>query len=218
MQIPMQYNVVIPYFNIFIFSSSTSASSTLRNAQLNWDLILFYFLLFSQKTTQGDMSELFCKISINNVPDPNISGLDPSERIVSIYSHIQAFLPHFKRVYEQQTDLQLPTNTLMTELTRVSNRSSSLAAMVNCIYQSLFPNMPVPEPAGGPTSLPPSQNIFQQKVYGCVVLKRYKEFLSNVARELRTVKNQVCKKRTQMNVLSWGWPKAGPINFHQQLC
>ncbi|XP_029921740.1 IL-6 subfamily cytokine M17 isoform X1 [Myripristis murdjan] len=160
------------------------------------DLIKIY------KTTQGDMSELFCKISINNVPDPNISGLDPSERIVSIYSHIQAFLPHFKRVYEQQTDLQLPTNTLMTELTRVSNRSSSLAAMVNCIYQSLFPNMPVPEPAGGPTSLPPSQNIFQQKVYGCVVLKRYKEFLSNAARELRTVKTQVCKKRTQMNVLS----------------
>ncbi|XP_071401639.1 IL-6 subfamily cytokine M17 [Centroberyx affinis] len=158
------------------------------------DLIRIY------KATQGDMSELFCKTSINNVPDPNISGLDPSERIASIYTHVQAFFPHLKRVYEQQTDLQLPTTMLLTELTRVSNRSSSLAALVNCIYQSLFPNLPVPEPAREPTSLPPSQNTFQQKVYGCVVLKRFKEFLSNVARELRTLKTQVCKKRTQVNV------------------
>ncbi|KAM3874283.1 IL-6 subfamily cytokine M17 [Diretmus argenteus] len=161
------------------------------------DLIKVY------KASQGDMSELFCKISIsiNNVPDPNISGLDPSERIVSIYTHLQAFFPHFKRVYEQQTDLQLPTNALLTKLSNVSNRSSSLAALVNCIHQSLFPNLPVPEPAGGPTSLPPPQNTFQQKVYGCVVLKTYKELLSNVSKELRTLKSQVCKKRTQLNVL-----------------
>lgn len=156
------------------------------------------------------MSELICKVSVNDVPDPNISGLEPSERIVSIYTHLQAFFPHFKRVYEQQTDLQSPTSPLLTELTGVSARSRNLAASINSFYQSLFPNLPVPEPAGGPTTLPPPQNVFQQKVYGCVVLKTYKEFLSNVSRELRTLKSKVCRRRIQINTFFfWGWPKAG---------
>ena len=144
---------------------------------------------------------MFCKISFNNVPDPNIAGLDPSERIASIYTHLQAFFPHYRRVLEQQTDLQLPGSTLLTELVKVSDRSSALANKISCLHQSLFPNLPLPEPAGGPTPLPPSQNIFQQKVYGCVVLKRYKEFLSNVVKEMRTLKSKVCKKRTQTNEL-----------------
>lgn len=147
------------------------------------------------------MSELLCKVSFINVPDPNISGLEPSERIVSMYIHLQAFLPHFKRVYEQQTDLQPPTSTLLTQLANVSIRSRSLAALINSIYQSLFPNLPIPEPAGGPTTLPPPQNTFQQKVYGCAVLKSFKEFLSNVALELRTVKSQMCRRRMRMNAL-----------------
>ena len=146
------------------------------------------------------MSEFFCKVSVPDVPDPNISGMVPSERIGSIYTHLQAFLPHFKRVYEQQTDLQAPSSPLLTELNSVSSRSRSLAALVNSFYQSIFPNLPVPEPAGGPTTLPPPQNVFQQKVYGCVVLKTYKDFLSNVARELRTLKS-VCKRRTRMNTV-----------------
>lgn len=155
------------------------------------------------------MSELFCKVSVNDIPDPNISGLEPSERIASISTHLQAFFPHFKRVYEQQTDLQSPTSPLLAELSTVSVRSKSLAALVNRFYQSLFPNLPAPEPAGGPTTLPPPQNVFQQKVYGCVVLKTYKDFLSNVFRELRTLKNKVCRRSMEMNVLVWGWPKAG---------
>ena len=154
-----------------------------------------------QKASQGEGSELYCKTSFNNVPDTNIAGLDPSERIASIYTHLQAFFPHYKRVFEQQTDLQLAGSALLTELVKVSNRSITLANKINCLYQSLFPNLPLPEPAGGPTPLPPSQNVFQQKVYGCVVLKRYKEFLSNVAREMKTLKGKVCKKRTQMNEL-----------------
>lgn len=149
------------------------------------------------------MSELFCKVSVNDVPDPNISGLEPSERIVSIYTHLQSFLPHFKRVYEQQTDLQPPTSPVLTELTSVSVHSKYLAALINSFYQSLFPNLPVPEPAGGPTTLPPPQNVFQQKVYGCVVLKTYKELLSNVSRELRTLKSKVCRRRIQINTFAF---------------
>ncbi|XP_056259742.1 IL-6 subfamily cytokine M17 [Seriola aureovittata] len=156
-------------------------------------------LIKTYKASQGQMSELFCKVSVNNVPDPNISGLEPSERIVSIYTHLQAFIPHFKRVYEQQTDLQLPMSPLLAELIVVSARSRNLAALMNSFYQSLFPNLPVPEPAGGATALPPPQNVFQQKVYGCVVLKTYKEFLSNVSRELRNLKSKVCRRRIQIN-------------------
>lgn len=140
------------------------------------------------------MGELFCQVTVSDVPDPNISGLEPSERIASISTHLQSFFPHFKRVYEQQTDLQAPTSPLLTQLNTISLRSKGLAALVNSFYQSLFPNLPVPEPAGGPTTLPPPQNIFQQKVYGCVVLKTYKEFLSNVSRELRTLKHKVCRR------------------------
>ncbi|XP_060934955.1 IL-6 subfamily cytokine M17 isoform X2 [Limanda limanda] len=156
-------------------------------------------LLIKTYAAQGEMSELFCKVSVNNVPDPNISGLEPSERIASIYTHLQSFMAHFKRVYEQQTDLQLPTSPLLGELTVVSARSRGLANLINSFYQSLFPNLPMPEPAGGPTMLPPPQNVFQQKVYGCAVLKNYKEFLSNVSRELRTLKGKVCRRRIESN-------------------
>lgn len=175
------------------------------------DYLLFCCFIFLKKASQGEMSELFCTVSINDVPDPNISGLEPSERIASIYTHLQVFFPHFKRVYEQQTDLQPPMSRLLTELTNVCTRSQNLAALVNIFYQSLFPNLPVPEPAGGPTTLPPPQNVFQQKVYGCAVLKTYKELLSNVSRELRVLKSQVCRRRIQINTLFffWGWPKAG---------
>ncbi|KAK9532587.1 hypothetical protein VZT92_009965 [Zoarces viviparus] len=158
-------------------------------------------LIKTYKASQGEMSELICKVSVNNVPDPNISGLEPSERLMSVYTHLQDFFPHLKRVYEQQTDLQSPTSPLLTDLNRVYASSRNLAALVNDFYHCLFPNLPVPEPAGGPTTLPPPQNVFQQKVYGCVVLKTYKELLSNVSRELRTLKSNVCRRRTQMNTL-----------------
>ncbi|KAM9338427.1 IL-6 subfamily cytokine M17 [Symphorus nematophorus] len=158
-------------------------------------------LIKTYKASQGEMAELFCKVSVSDIPDPNISGLEPSERIASISTHLQAFFPHFKRVYEQQTDLQSPTSPLLAELIVVSTRSKSLVALINSFYQSLFPNLPVPEPAGGPTTLPPPQNVFQQKVYGCVVLKTYKELLLNVSRELRTLKNKVCRRRIQINTV-----------------
>lgn len=164
-----------------------------------------------QMASQGDLTEIPCTVSGNNIPDPSISGLEPSERIENIYTHLQDFFPHFKRVYEQQTDLQLPTSALLNELSRVRISSRNLAVLVYNFYQHLFPNLPGPEPAGGPTTLPPPQNIFQQKVYGCAVLKTFKEFLSNVSQELRTVKSQVCKRKslkrnTHFLRTTQGWP------------
>ncbi|XP_034403519.1 IL-6 subfamily cytokine M17 [Cyclopterus lumpus] len=151
-------------------------------------------LIKTYKASQGEMAEHLCKASVNNVPDPNISGLEPSERLLSIYTHLQDFFPHFKRVYEQQTDLQSTTSPLLRELSHLNASSRNLADLITSFYRSLFPNLPVPEPAGGPTTLPPSQNVFQQKVYGCVVLKTFKELLSNVPRELRTLKSKVCRR------------------------
>lgn len=141
------------------------------------------------------MSELICRVSVNNIPDPNISGLQPSERIASIYTHLKSFSPHFKRVREQQTDLQPPQSSLLIELDRVSTRGRNLALLINNFYHNYFPNLPLPEPAGGPTTLPPPQNVFQQKVYGCVVLKTYRELLSNISKDLRTLKSKVCRRR-----------------------
>lgn len=182
--------------------------STFKNMPtVDWSSDWSSFLL--QKESQGELSSHFCKISVNNIPDPNISGLEPSEKIASIYAHLQEFFPHFKRVYEQQADMQPPTSPVLSELNTISSRSKDLASLINSFYQSLFPNLPVPEPAGGPTTLPPPQNVFQQKVYGCVVLKTYKDFLSNVARELRTFKNEVCGRGKVMNMFFWWRPQAG---------
>ncbi|KAL0965651.1 hypothetical protein UPYG_G00283980 [Umbra pygmaea] len=154
-------------------------------------------LLKIYKTSQGDMIDGLCQMSSDNVPDPNISGLDPSERMLSIYSHCNAFLPHLARVAEQQTDLQLPSSPLPSELLLARTRIRDLASQINCIYQNLFPNLPTPhQSTDSPTSIPPSQNVFQQKVYGCVVLKRLKEFLSQVKIELKKTKKQVCRPRS----------------------
>lgn len=146
------------------------------------------------------MSEFSCKVPQKDVPSSVISGLEPSERVDSIYSLLQDFLPHFKRVYDQQVDIQSPSSQLLTQLKAVPARGRHLADAVREFYRCLFPNLPVPEPAEGPTALPPAQNIFQLKMYGCVVLRSYKDFLSNVMRETRTLKNKLSRKgRPEMN-------------------
>lgn len=156
--------------------------------------VLFWFVL--QKASQGEMSGFSCKVPQKDVPRPVISGLEPPERVESIYYLLQDFLPHFKRVYDQQVDIQSPSSQLLTQLRTASARVRYLADTVREIHRCLFPNLPLPEPAEGPTALPPAQNIFQQKMYGCVVLRSYKDFLSNIVREAKTLRNKFCKRRT----------------------
>lgn len=148
-----------------------------------------------QKSSLGEQSEFFCKASQINVPDANISGLEQSERMASILAHLRAFLPHLRWVYAQQSDLHLPTGALLQQLDTVSNRSRTLAKVLSRLYQDLYPNQlgPGPEPVGGPTELPPTQTVFEQKIYGCLVLKTYRRFLSNVMGELnKSLKCSVC--------------------------
>ncbi|KAF6733222.1 hypothetical protein FQA47_000808 [Oryzias melastigma] len=153
------------------------------------------------KESQGEGSEFLCKAPVNNIPDPNIHGLEASERISSIYTQLQSFIPHLKRVYEQQKDLQLPSSPLLSKLLGVSDKSWDLTLTINDFYCLAFPNLPPLEPAGGPTTLPPPLNVFQQKVYGCVVLKTYKEFLTNVSKEFKSFKGKVCRRRMRKNAM-----------------
>lgn len=140
------------------------------------------------------MAEFICKAAVSGIPDPNISGLEPSEKIASMYTHLQAFSPHLKKVYEQQMDLQPPKSPLLDLLNSVRDHSRHLTRRINNFYHNIFPNLPLPEPAGGPTILPPPQNTFQQKVYGCVVLTTYKKLLTNMSKNMRTLRSKVCGK------------------------
>ncbi|XP_051906842.1 IL-6 subfamily cytokine M17 [Hippocampus zosterae] len=154
-------------------------------------------LVKTYKASQGEMSDVFCRASLQDIPEPGISGLEPSERMESILDHLQEFLPHLRRIYEQQKDLQAPDSPVLVQLGHVSQRGRDLGALVRAFFWNTFPNLQ--EPAEGPTVLePPPQNIFQQKVYGCVVVKTYKEFLSNVAREFRSLKGKVCRGRRRL--------------------
>ncbi|XP_061657703.1 IL-6 subfamily cytokine M17 [Syngnathoides biaculeatus] len=149
-------------------------------------------LIQTYKASQGDMSDVFCRASLHDVPEPAISGLKVSERLESVLDRLCAFLPHLRRVYDQQADLQAPDSPVMVQLGHVGERSRSLGSLVRALYRDAFPNLQ--EPAGGAAvPEPPAQNVFGQKVYGCVLLKTYKAFLSNAAREFRSLKGKMCR-------------------------
>lgn len=160
--------------------------------------------IFLQIAAQGEgFQKAVHKASMSGVPDPKISGLEPSERIASIHTQLRAFLPHLKQVQEQQGNLQPPKSQLVDRLIRLTKQSEMLAARVEDFYKNLFPNQPLPEPSGGPTTLPPAQNVFQQKVYGYVVLTTYKKLLSNILKERKTLKSKVCRRRKQTNAVNF---------------
>ncbi|XP_072548922.1 IL-6 subfamily cytokine M17 [Salminus brasiliensis] len=152
-------------------------------------------LIKTYQTNQGDFAEQFCQTSIDNVPTSTLSGQTPPERVLSIYTHLKEFLPHLKKVQEQQNDLQPSSSPLLPLLSEIKDHVGHLAHRVNSIFQTLQPNIPLPEPPAWPTRIPPAQNVFQQKVYGCVVLTRLGEFLSRTVDELRLLKSSMCKKK-----------------------
>lgn len=160
-------------------------------------VLVFILRSLLQKASQGELSEYFCE---DNVLVPNISGMEQSDRIASVSTQLQAFIPLLRRVNEQQSDLQPPTSTLLSQLSIVRSYNKNLAGVVKELYQSLYPNQPGLGPEGGPTKPPPPQNVFQQKVYGYRVLKTYKEFLSKVMREMRRLRSNVCADRIKRKV------------------
>ncbi|XP_016145103.1 uncharacterized protein [Sinocyclocheilus grahami] len=154
-------------------------------------------LLETYKASQGDSADLICDMQMDNVPVSTISGQTMSERILSVYTHLKEFLPHMKTVMEQQKDLNPPTNPVVEGLHSMITHVRHIALRVNCILQILQPNIPIPEPAERPTGVPPAQNIFQQKAYGCIVLSRLQELLSQAVQEQKSLKGKMCRKRTK---------------------
>ncbi|XP_016333681.1 IL-6 subfamily cytokine M17 [Sinocyclocheilus anshuiensis] len=154
-------------------------------------------LLETYKASQGDSADLICDMQMDNVPVSTISGQTMSERILSVYTHLKEFLPHMKTVMEQQKDLNPPTNPVVEGLHSMITHVRHIALRVNCILQILQPNIPIPEPAERPTGIPPAQNIFQQKAYGCIVLSRLQELLSQAVQEQKSLKGKMCRKRTK---------------------
>ncbi|NP_001073302.1 IL-6 subfamily cytokine M17 precursor [Danio rerio] len=155
-------------------------------------------LLDTYKASQGDSTDLICEMQMDNVPVSTISGQTESERILSMYSHLKAFLPHLKTVMEQQRDLDPPTNPVTEGINSLITHVRHMAVRVNCLLQILQPNIPIPEPAERPTGIPPAQNIFQQKVYGCIVLTRLQQLLSQAVQEQKSLKGKTCR-RTKKN-------------------
>nr|AAM52337.1 IL-6 subfamily-like cytokine M17 [Cyprinus carpio]AAM52338.1 IL-6 subfamily-like cytokine M17 [Cyprinus carpio] len=154
-------------------------------------------LLETYKTSQ-DFADLICDMQMDNVPVSTVSGQTISQRILSVYTHLKEFLPHMKTVMEQQKDLNPPTNPVAEGLNRMITHVRHIAVRVNCILEILQPNIPIPEPAESPTGIPHAQNIFQQKAYGCIVLTRLQELLSQAVQEQKSLKKgKMCRKSTK---------------------
>lgn len=124
---------------------------------------------------------------VDNAPDPEINGFEPAEKLQSIYTKLKLFQEHLAAVKEQQIQLQEPSNSLLGKLRNAHERLGDLAWNVNIALQCLKPNELIT--VGSITNSP--RNTFQQKVYGCVVLTRHKEFLSQVFHELKKLRNTV---------------------------
>ncbi|KPP59204.1 hypothetical protein Z043_122900 [Scleropages formosus] len=140
--------------------------------------------------SQGDFHESFCQSRVNNLPDTTIAGNTPWEKLQSLYTTLNVFYRHLGTVKEQQEQLQEPSNPLLHKLGDAQAHTSNLAGNVQEILQCLEPNEPVSEPSGGPTRAP-ARNIFQQKVYGCAVLIRYREFLGQATFVVKEVKRHL---------------------------
>ncbi|XP_067294829.1 IL-6 subfamily cytokine M17 [Pseudorasbora parva] len=157
-------------------------------------------LLETYKASQGDLADLICDMQMDNVPKSTISGSTTLDRISSVYSRLKEFLPHMKTVMEQQKDFNPPTNLVAEGLDKMITQVHYTALRVNCLLQFLQPNIPIPEPAERPTGIPPAQNIFQQKAYGCIVLSRLQELLSKAVQEQRGLLREKFAGRKKKNI------------------
>lgn len=155
-------------------------------------------LLFPQKANQGEGVEFICQAQTEGVPEATVSGQDWTERLMAVHVRLHDFVPHLQHVYEQQAELQPPESNLLSQLSEVQKRCPHLADRLHSLLQLLFPNS-VLEPRG-PTGQPPLPpfNSFQQKAYGCNVLTRFRLFLSQSQRELKTLRGVACKRRTEV--------------------
>ncbi|KAJ8261047.1 hypothetical protein COCON_G00167700 [Conger conger] len=156
-------------------------------------------LLTTYKSSQGDFSEMFCKLPVKEVPRVEITGYGTAERLRNIHATLGLFRQHITMVLEEQKNLQDWENPLLKGLQDAQTYITNLAGSVSRILQTLFPNEPPEVSESDHSSVTsPARNIFQQKIYGCAVLTNHKDFLSHVHHELKDLKfkDQTCLSRT----------------------
>ncbi|KAI1882421.1 hypothetical protein AGOR_G00250520 [Albula goreensis] len=157
-------------------------------------------LLTTYIASQGDFSDLFCKLPVNDIPRAEISGRGSLERLRNVHATLGQFQQHIAMVTEEQRNLQAPGSPLLAGLEGAQAQVTNLAASVAALLQILHPNIPTEADGSRPydPALAAARNVFQQKIYGCAVLSRHRDFLSNVQQELKDlkVKVQECGSRT----------------------
>lgn len=149
-------------------------------------------------SSQGDFSEMFCKLPEKEVPSTKVPDLETLEGLRNVHTTLGLFRQHIAVVMEEQENLQDSENPLLKELLEAQFQIANLVASVHRLLQTLHPNEP-PEVAGpgrGPAP-GPSRNTFQQKIYGCAVLTNYRDFLSQLWQKLKDLKlkGQTCVSR-----------------------
>ncbi|XP_069038070.1 IL-6 subfamily cytokine M17 [Lepisosteus oculatus] len=136
-------------------------------------------LLKTYAFKQGDIYRICTLVQLKVVPDVGITGKEPVERMQSIYTSLIHFKGLFDTISEQQRDLLYPADdTLHSMLIEAQSRIKDLA---NNLLMT-FPKLSVVK--GQESSPLANGNYFQQKLFGCSVLKKYTEFLSQVVKEL----------------------------------
>ncbi|XP_039626968.1 IL-6 subfamily cytokine M17 isoform X2 [Polypterus senegalus] len=130
-----------------------------------------------------------CKEEVSGFPVGDITARESPEMLQSIYFTLKSIDRHFKTILQQLSDLGFPaTDPLQMKLKVAQERVLHLAANIKCML-----TVPPPE-----VKIPPSvtiRGIYKQKKYGCTVLRKYSEFLTQVVRGLSHQTGTKLKKR-----------------------
>ncbi|XP_062409668.1 IL-6 subfamily cytokine M17 [Sardina pilchardus] len=155
-------------------------------------------LLQTYRANQGEGVEFICQAQSEGVPEATVFGQDWTERLSGVHLRLHEFAPHLRHVCEQQAELQPPGSRLLGELAQVQLRVPHLASSLHGLLELLLPNSVLEPP--GPTGQPPLPplNSFQQKAYGCSVLTRFRNFLSNSQKELKALRGVACKRAVRL--------------------
>ncbi|KAJ8393911.1 hypothetical protein AAFF_G00054440 [Aldrovandia affinis] len=155
-------------------------------------------LLTTYIASQGDFSDLFCKLPVSDVPRAEIVGQGTLERLRSVCATLGLFRHHVVVVTEEQENLQDPENPLLARLQGTQTYITNLAASIAAVLQTLHPNEPTEAAAPHPYAPGHARNVFQQKIYGCAVLTGHRDFLLHVLLELKDLRanGHACMSRT----------------------
>ncbi|XP_028680724.1 uncharacterized protein LOC114668882 [Erpetoichthys calabaricus] len=118
-----------------------------------------------------------CKEEVSGFPVGDITAREPPEMLQSIYVTLKNIDRHFKTILQQLSDLGFSAmDPLQMKLKEAQKRVLHLAANIKCLLTEPPPEVKIP-----PVT---TRGIYKQKKYGCTVLRKYSEFLTQVVRGL----------------------------------